>query len=380
MKKIIACLLLLGSGFCIQAQNKAQLTIKIDQIISSDFPYVKAFTVVLNDKGEVVSGLAPGLFQFRVDSLEVSSKPKITPFSMQSMPIDYTIIFSNSGIMEGEPLDFQKNAILQLIETLKPEDRLSLYTIGEDASAIFEDKSKDSIDPALINGVTVTSTQPRIYDSVINVIRKVQRKQIERKIVIIISDGRDQNSRFTKDQLNAVVSEAGVPIYAIGLRVLTASSLSNLNEMSDLTGGSYTYAANAAAIPDSLRRLYARITQAYIVDIRINVIDADDMPHILEIAVDERDASGKGQKTFIAVKVPVPRWVKWAILIAAIVVIVLIILVWMLHRLRKRRRMGITRRRCPECRRRMKDSWDSCPFCKYLPEKRKKKKKRKKDA
>jgi hypothetical protein len=38
--------------------------------------------------------------------------------------------------------------------------------------------------------------------------------------------------------------------------------------------------------------------------------------------------------------------------------------------------MGITSRRCPECNNRMKDSWDSCPFCRYLPNIKKKKAKK----
>ena len=47
------------------------------------------------------------------------------------------------------------------------------------------------------------------------------------------------------------------------------------------------------------------------------------------------------------------------------------------QKIRKRRSIGITRRKCPDCKNIMKDSWETCPFCKYLPEiKLRKKKKR----
>jgi hypothetical protein len=362
-------------------EEKAQITIRIDQIISNDFPNMTVYALIENSNGEVMTGLSPGLFKFRIDSMDADVRANIIPFSMKELPIDYSIVFSNNGIMEGEPLDFQKNAILQFIDSMKDTDRLSLYTIGEEANVIFEEQDKASIDPALINSVEVTSLQPRIYDSIINVMRKVQRRRSERKIVIIISDGRDQNSRFTKDQLNTVLAEVETPIYSLGIRVLNTQSLSNLNEMADLTGGTYLYVPQVSQIPESLKRINGKITQPYIVNLRVRNLKADNLPHVIEVGINERDFAGKGQKTFIAVKVPVPRWVRWVILGAALFFIIVLIVLSIIFRIRKRKRMGITRRRCPDCHALMKDSWDYCPFCKYMPNvKKKKKKKNKKEG
>jgi hypothetical protein len=359
-------------------ETKSVLTVKIDQIVSKDFPNMTVYAIVENDKGETQAGLSPGLFKFRIDSLEETGKAVISPFSMKETPIDYSIIFSNNGIMEGEPLDFQKNAILQFIETMKETDRLSLYTIGEEANVVFEELKKEAIDPSAINTVGVTSAQPRVYDSIINVMRKVQRRRAERRIVIVISDGRDQNSRFTKEQLNAVISEVEVPIYALGIRVLNTQSLSNLNEMADLTGGTYLFASRVSEIPQDLKKLSGTVTQPYVINIKVRSLKADDLPHVFEVSIDERDSAGKGQKTFVAVKVPVPRWVRWAVAGAVLVMLIVLVVLYIIQKIIKRRRMGITRRRCPDCRNRMKDSWDSCPFCRYIPNI--KKRKRKKDV
>jgi hypothetical protein len=264
---------------------------------------------------------------------------------------------------------------------MKVDDTLSLYTIGEEAVSVFEEIAKDGIDPALINDVEVSNAQPRLYDSVTNVVRLIQRRSTERKIIIIISDGRDQNSRFTKDQMNAVLLEAGIPVYAIGIRVLNTQSLSSLNEMADLSGGSYIYSSNLSALPDNLKRINTRIIQPYVIEMRVRNMKADDLPHVLEILIDERDLGGKGQKTFIAVKVPIPHWLRWFTLLASIVCIAAAVFIAIIVRIKKRKSMGITKRKCPDCKKRMKDSWDSCPFCKYLPEiKKRKKHKEEKDV
>jgi hypothetical protein len=379
---LVLFLFAVTSGIFTQESAEAgqeNLFVRIDQIIDDDFPNVKAYVVVQDDESEVMAGLAPGLFQFRIDSMEADVRAEITPFAMDEKPIDYSIIFSNNGIMDGEPLDFQKNAILQFVDSMKDTDTLSLYTIGEEAVAVFEELTKDGIDPALINGVEVSSAQPRLYDSVTNAVRVVQRRSAERKIIIIISDGRDQNSRFTKDQMNTVLTEAGIPVYAIGIRVLDTRSLSNLNEMADLTGASYIYTANVSGIPDMLKRINSRIIQPYVMELRVRNMKADELPHVLEISIDERDFIGKGEKTFTAVKVPIPRWVRWAALITTVVLIAVTIVLTIIFRIKKRKRMGITKQKCPVCKRRMKDSWDSCPFCKYLPDSKKKKTKNKKE-
>jgi hypothetical protein len=335
------------------------------------------YALVENDKGEAVTGLSPGLFSFRIDSLEETGRAVITPFSMKEAPIDYSIIFSNNGIMEGEPLDFQKNAILQFVESMKDTDKLSLYTVGEEANVIFEELAKTAIDPSIINGVDVTSIQPRLYDSIINVMRRVQRRNLERRIVIIISDGRDQNSRFSKEQLNVVLGEVKVPVYSIGMRVLNIQSLSNLNEMADLTGGTYLYTSRLSDIPGNLKTLVGKITHPYIIKIRARNLKADDLPHVFEVSINERDSAGRGQKTFIAVKVPVPRWAKILIAVGILLIIAILVVLYIVQKIMKRKRMGITSRRCPDCRSRMKDSWDSCPFCRYLPDVKKKKKQKK---
>jgi hypothetical protein len=373
-------LFLIGGLINVNAQDDQEsISIKIDQIIDDDFPNLKVYALVQDEENEVMSGLSPALFHFKIDSMKAEVRTKIVPFSMQEIPIDYSIIFSNNGIMDGQALDFQKNAILQFIDSMKDHDTLSLYTIGEEALTIFEELNKDGIDLSLINDVEVNNVQPRFYDSITNAVRIIQRRQIERKIIIIISDGRDQNSRFTKDQMNAVLLEAGIPVYTIGIRVLNTQSLSNLNEMADLTGASYIYSSNLSAIPENLKRINSRIIQPYVIEMRVQNMKADDLPHVLEIAIEERDLMGKGQKTFIAVKVPVPHWVRWLVLIVSVVFIIALVVIMIILQIKKRKQMGITKRRCNDCKRRMKDSWDTCPFCKYLVKQKKKKKEKRHD-
>lgn len=379
MKRKIAGLIILLITFGIFAQdNKGKLIINIDQIDSTDYPNMTAYVSVKNEKNELITGLAPGLFMTRIDSEELKGKQSVYPFSMKSEPVDYTILISNNGIMEGEPLDAQKTAVIQFIELMQKEETLSLYTIGDDAIPVFENIAKDAIDTTLINSIQTSETQPRIYDSIMNVLRKVEQKKTRRKVVIIISDGRDQNSRFTKEQLDSVLSEKSIPVYSIGIKVISSTGLSALNQISDISSASYIYANKMQKIPDSLKTIREIINKCYVINYKVKNVKPDNNFHMVEISVVDHDSEGKGQKTFYALKLPVPKWLRITIAIVIIVIITAVVVLLIVGKIKKRKSMGITKRHCPDCGNIMKDTWDYCPFCRYLPNIKKKKKKGKK--
>ena len=357
--------------------DKKSLNVKIDQICSEQYPNMTAYVTVRDNNGEIVTGLAPGLFLTRIDSEELSGKQNVYPFSIKPEPIDYSILISNNGIMEGEPLDFQKTAVIQFIDYMQKDETLSLYTIGNDAVPVFENLQKEGIDTALINAIDVSDVQPRIYDSLLNVVRKLETKSTRRKIIIIISDGRDQNSRFSKDQLDSVLNEKNVPVYSVGLKVIGSAGLSALNQISELTSGTYIYSSNLRSIPNNVKIIRDIVNKCYVINYKVKNIKPDDNYHLIEVSVAERDAEGKGQRTFLAVRLPVPRWLKITMCIIAIFSIIVLIFLLILIKIKKRRAMGITKRKCPECGKRMKDSWDYYPFCRYLPDAKKKKAKKK---
>lgn len=354
--------------FFSHAEEKEALNIQIDQIIAEHYPSVKAYAVIKDTEGELVSGLSPTLFSFRIDSAEVKLSAQITPFSMTDEGVDYAIMISNNGIMEGEPLDFQKSAILQFVEQMNDTDTVSVYTIGEEAGTICEGVTRKTFDSAVINSIELSTAQPRLYDSLINLIRKMEQKPGERKVVIVLSDGRDQNSRFTKEQLEDTLQNAGIPIYTVGMRILSNETLSTLDEISQLTGGAYYYASRISNIADTMTKIIACCKQCYILDLKVKGLKADNEAHILEVLVDELDRQGKGAKTFIAVKHPIPQWLKLVWIAAGCAAAAGISICTIMRKIQKRKRMGITKRRCPDCRNIMKDNWEFCPFCKYLPQ------------
>lgn len=66
----LALLLALVAFPSFSEDTRARLSIKVDQLLSRDYPDIVAYAIVKNDTGETVQGLSPGFFKFRIDSME----------------------------------------------------------------------------------------------------------------------------------------------------------------------------------------------------------------------------------------------------------------------------------------------------------------------
>lgn len=399
MKKrifFILLILLALPGLSLSAEDQGNIKIRINQIISENFPNVEVYLAVTRNDGVPITELDPSNFTVFVDTLEVKDKIQVQPFFLTEAPVSYYLLLDGSGIMDGNPIYFQRQAAKEIFDKLKKktekepdkaEDLFSLFVFSEEPTTVFEHRfpedtiMSDDI-PNKIN--VVEGFAPKLYDAIVHVTRRMEAESeaehlkelptIRRKVMIICSDGRNQDSRFTKDEVNAKITQLNYPVYTIGFSVIGGGNLNNLETMSNITGGSYLYANSLNNIPLQMKTAMDQIQKGIVLRFNINEIQGDDENHELKIVVKEAGGANEGSffKKFNAPIVPFPLWAK--ILIAALCVLLLagIILTILLINRKERAQMGITKRKCPDCRRRMKDDWDECVFCKYIPPQKKK--------
>jgi VWFA-related protein len=93
-----------------------------------------------------------------------------------------------------------------------------------------------------------------------------------RKALLIISDGGDNNSRYTEGEIKNLVKEADVQIYAIGIyepagaRSRTTEEAQGpglLNEIAEQTGGRQYAVDNVSELPDVAAKIGAELRNEY---------------------------------------------------------------------------------------------------------------------
>jgi Ca-activated chloride channel family protein len=166
---------------------------------------------VVDPIGRFVTGLEKDDFRLFEDDARMT----ISHFSSEDAPISLGIVFDTSGSMGGI-LPASRAAVSQLLKTSNPQDEFFLVRFSNrpQLATGFTDRPEEILNQVMFTDAKrSTALLDAIYMSV-NHMRKAARNP--RKAVVIISDGGENNSRYTELELRNLVREADCQVYAMG--------------------------------------------------------------------------------------------------------------------------------------------------------------------
>ncbi|MFT3743804.1 MAG: VWA domain-containing protein [Pyrinomonadaceae bacterium] len=196
---------------------------------------------VQDDWGRVVSNLTKKHFSVFEDGVE----QEISFFEDVDAPASIGIIYDVSGSMGGGKIQRSRRALERFMLTSHPSDEFSLITFS-DKVQLLADRTRDI--NALLDKLTLVKTggNTAFYDGVYLGADRVMRGSHNKKALLIISDGIDNNSRYSYNEMKRLLKESDVIIYAIGIYGDGDGSLgtfgeASLNRLAESTGGRAFY-------------------------------------------------------------------------------------------------------------------------------------------
>jgi len=172
---------------------------------------------VLDNKGHFIPNIPRGNFRI----LEDNVPQQIANFGMGEAPMTVCMLieFSNRFQQYWTETWYQTlTASYGFLQTLKPEDYVAVIAYDmrpEILSDFSTDKRKayEAMQRLRIAGFS----ESNMYDALVDTEQRMS--GIEgRKAIVLIASGIDTFSKLTFDKARRAIQEAGVPIYAIGLR------------------------------------------------------------------------------------------------------------------------------------------------------------------
>lgn len=191
---------------------------------------------VTDSYGRFVTGLGKDHFEVFDDKV----KQQIAHFTDEDAPVSLGIVYDVSGSMK-ERIGRSMKALRRFIDTSHNDDDFFLIAFNDRAKLIQDfTVSGDNVLGHLMFVNPHGSTA--LYDAAYLAVEKVQQGRHSKKALLIISDGQDNNSRYTYKELRNRVKEADVQIYAIGITDPASDSLAGfgrsvLEEITRMTGG-----------------------------------------------------------------------------------------------------------------------------------------------
>ncbi|MGA2579209.1 MAG: VWA domain-containing protein [Bryobacteraceae bacterium] len=208
------------------------------QNFSVDSTLVLVNVAVTDARGRFVAGLEQQDFQVFEDKIAQT----VAYFSAEEAPVSVALVLDFSGSMASAFGKLQQ-AVAEFLKSANPLDEFCLIE--------FRDRPEMSMGftsapGAIQNRVALTKPEGNtaLLDAVYLGLRHMRKARNARKILLIVSDGGDNHSRFRAREVENLARESDVEIYAIGMGSSSVRTVGDLwdgpallNELADEAGG-----------------------------------------------------------------------------------------------------------------------------------------------
>jgi Ca-activated chloride channel family protein len=255
-----------------QEKEGARITVRQPPVhvapILVDVNMVVVNVTVTDPYDRIVTGLDEKNFQV----FDEKVGQKIVAFSTEDAPISVGLIFDASGSM-SDKIEKSKQAALQFFKTSNPQDEFMLINFSDRPNLVTGFTSKfENLQDRLF--FVKSGGKTALLDAIYLGINEMKKATTNRKALLVISDGGDNHSRYTENDIKRAVKESDVQIYAVGIfepltsraRTLEeASGPSLLAELSAVSGGRMFSVEDPNELPDIAEKISIELRNQYVI-------------------------------------------------------------------------------------------------------------------
>jgi len=223
---------------------------------------------VLDPAGRPVRGLTQDNFRVFQDK----TQEPITYFSEEEVPLSLAIVFDTSGSM-SQNISGARKALRALLQTSNPADEFCLITFAERPELTVPWVSDEAL---MENGVlfnTPPHGQTSLLDAIHLALAQTKKAANPRRAVLVLSDGGDNNSRYSEREITGMLEEAGAQMYAVDmaespyLAPRSAEEMAGpdlLERLCERAGGRYFQAHNDRDLAEVADRVSKELRSQYV--------------------------------------------------------------------------------------------------------------------
>ncbi len=258
-----------------EKQEGSRVTVRKPSIhpapLQVDVNLVVVNVTVTDPYDRIVTGLDESNFQI----FDEKVGQRISAFSTEDAPISVGLIFDSSGSM-SDKIEKSKEAALQFFKTSNPQDEFMLINFSERPNLVSSFTSKfENLQDRLL--FVKSGGKTALLDAIYLGLSEMKKATTSRKALLIISDGGDNHSRYTENDIKRAVKESDVQIYAVGIfeplssRNRTpeeAGGPSLLAGLAEISGGRMFSVEDPQELPDIAEKISIELRNQYVIGYR----------------------------------------------------------------------------------------------------------------
>jgi Ca-activated chloride channel homolog len=214
---------------------------------------------VTDPMGTPVLGLSENQFKVFEDGVE----QPVAHLSNQDAPLSVGIVFDASASMDGK-LNSSREAVAHLANTAIHGDEFFVIRFS-DAPKLLQGFTSD---PTQIQDA-LRSIQADGWTSLFDAIRlsvsQMKKAHNPRRALVVLSDGADNNSRFTQHEIIDLLRESDVVVYAIAINgpMVAPASFKVLKKLAENTGGRMYQVDKVSQLPGVVAKISRALRDQY---------------------------------------------------------------------------------------------------------------------
>lgn len=149
-------------------------------------------------------------------------------------PISIALLIDASASMTYAMRSAEKAAVAFVQRTLKPGDRCTVFSVRDTPRReIALTSDRDAIEKA-IEAITPRG-RTSLYDAISSAIREMKDEK-NRRAIVVLTDGGDNTSMLSFDEIDRMTKESGIPIYFIAYDSGEPTEVQDMNRLTYLAG------------------------------------------------------------------------------------------------------------------------------------------------
>lgn len=256
--------------------------------ISYDVNLVLVPVVVTDSYNHPVLGLPKDRFAL----FEDKRRQQIEYFFSEDAPMSIGLVLDFSGSMETK-IDLLREAVEQFFINANGDDEYYVVAVSTHPTLLaLGTRSLHQIDMKLSKETPTGATA--LYDAVDLTMRMMRKTSYQRRVIVIISDGNDTDSRLSKGKLIRRIQESNIDVYGVGifdtpllfLKPLdVALGKRSMAQLTDASGGRTIVIENDSKLPETMANLSKELRSRYILGYRPTKMRADGKWRNIKVSV-----------------------------------------------------------------------------------------------
>ena len=215
-------------------------------------------------RGTYISGLSQDAFTV----LEDGKPQPVQFFSAADTPATIGLLVDSSTSMMNRR-EMAVAAAVGFTQESNPEDELFVLAFNEDVLEIWQPRvigvtNMASMRASLLGGIAARG-KTAVYDAIIRGLERLEQGKHNRQVLVLISDGGDNASAATLNDVLARTRASEAAIFTVMLRdpVVREGNPRLLKRLANETGGEYFDPRSMADLPETLEHIARDIRSAY---------------------------------------------------------------------------------------------------------------------